>query len=197
MTAQINDTFHYREREYAVAGISEGELFDPALLELNPRGVCTACYRGYMAEFAVSNTRLVLRTLQVNLLNPSELTAEVGPTFCGVKPTTSLDEFEMFNNSYEGLNYHLEYTGGLLLGDGFIEDLYVHMGFHPAWKYEAVVELVFDAGILMAEYDRSDQMAEFRRGMLENKDEGDAHRMPTDDEIKRFVDRAFDRRYRF
>ena len=34
MTAQMNDTFRFRKREYAVAGISEGELFHPSLLDL-------------------------------------------------------------------------------------------------------------------------------------------------------------------
>ena len=52
MTAQINDVFRYRNREYAVAGISEGELFDPTLLCLEPAGTSTACWRGYQAIFA-------------------------------------------------------------------------------------------------------------------------------------------------
>jgi hypothetical protein len=54
MTAQINDKFLYRNREYAVAGISEGDVFDPALLGLEPAGTSTACWRGYQAIFALA-----------------------------------------------------------------------------------------------------------------------------------------------
>src|SRR5689334_8415671 len=62
VTAQINDVFRYQKREYAVAGISEGELFDPSLLDLEPAATCTACWRGYQAVFGLSGCRLVLDT---------------------------------------------------------------------------------------------------------------------------------------
>lgn len=197
MTAQINDTFRYKKREFSIAGISEGELFDPSLLELKPMGTCTACWRGYQAIFALSNSRLVLDVLHVNLLKPGEgFERDEGPPINGVKPIESQGEHDWFNNHYEGLQYHLEYTGGLLLADGFIDELYVHMGFHPAWKYEHVVELVFDAGIIKHEFDRSEQMAEIRQRFLESRGENDSGQIPTQDEIAQFVERAFDRRYR-
>jgi hypothetical protein len=37
------------------------------------------------------------------------------------------------------------------------------MGFHPAWKYETVLELSFDAGRLLAVRDVSAAMARIRR----------------------------------
>ncbi len=198
MTAQINDTFRHGDRDYSVAGISEGELFDPALLDLKPAGTCSACWRGYQAVFALSGSHLVLDTLHVNLLKAKEkgYEPEVGPIINSVKPSGSRDKHDWFNNHYEGLDYHLEYTGGLLLADGFIEELYVHMGFHPAWKYESVIELIFDSGILKQEFDRSEQMAEFRQRFLKERSEADPDRMPTKEEIARFVERAFDRTYR-
>jgi hypothetical protein len=197
MTAQINDTFRYRKHEYAVAGISEGELFEPSLLDLKPAGTCTACWRGYQAVFALSDSRLVLDALHVNLLKPEKgYERDEGPTINGVKPDGRRGEHDWFNNHYEGLDYHLEYTGGLLLADGFIEKLYVHMGFHPAWKYEKVFELIFATGILKQEFDRSGRMAEIRQEFLEQRTEIDLERMPTEDEIAQFVERAFDRRYR-
>ena len=66
MTAQFNDSFRYRGEEFAVAGISEGELFDISLLDLKPVMACTACYRGYVAQFGVAGAKLVIATLQVN-----------------------------------------------------------------------------------------------------------------------------------
>ena len=45
------------------------------------------------------------------------------------------------------------------LADGFIQNLYVHMGFHPAWKYREVHELLFEDGRLLHAQDRSAAMA--------------------------------------
>ena len=198
MTAQIDDTFRYRDKDYALAGISEGELFDPALLDLKPAGTCTACWRGYQAVFALSGSRLVLHTLHVNLIKPREKGYEpqVGPIINGVKPSGSREKLDWFNNHYEALEYHFEYTGGLLLADGFIRELYVHMGFHPAWKYGSVIELIFDSGILKQDFDRSEQMAEIRQLFRERRSEADPDRRPTKEEIAQFVKRAFDRTYR-
>eukprot|EP00913_Durusdinium_trenchii_P013377 g12558.t1 len=188
MTAQINDSFWYRETGYAIAGISEGRLFDPALLGLSPAGTSTACWRGYQAGFALSDERLVLDTLHVNLLSPEgKDEREVGPTINGVVPTESKGMFGWFNNCYEELNYHLEYNGGLLLADEFIRELYIHMGFHPAWKYKTVIELTFDNGVLQDAVDRSVPMEEFRRELLEAQGEDDPNRMPNREEIERFA----------
>ncbi len=200
MTAQINDTFRYRKNEYALAGMSEGELFDISVLDLKPSMASTACWRGYQAVFAIVHSRLVLDALHVNLLRPGEENncseREVGPVINGVAPSPPRQGLDFFNNHYQGLNYHLEYSGGLLLADGFIESLYVHMGFHPAWKYKSVIELVFDAGILKEEFDRSERMAEIREMVSKSRKKGSSTEKPSDDEIKQFVERAFDRRYR-
>ena len=196
MTAQINDVFRYRNREYAVAGISEGDLFDPTLLCLEPAGTSTACWRGYQAIFGLSGSLLVLDALHVNLLKPGEgYKRREGPPINGIEPCGPRDEHGWFNNHYEGLDYHLTYTGGLLIADGFIERLYVHMGFHPAWKYKKVVELVFDLGILKNAFDRSREMVEIRREFLALRAGDDPSRPTSEDEIMRFVERAFDRTY--
>ena len=196
MTAQIHDIFRIRDTEYSLAGISEGKLFDPADLELNPVMTVTACWRGYQAVFAVSDSRLVLDTLHVNLFEEGErCERKAGHAINGIKPTAPEGEYDFFNNHYEGLNYPLEYTGGLLLADGFIHDLYVHMGFHPAWKYEHVIELVFEKGVLTDEFDRSERMAELRRMIAESRVDRVQNRKPTDEEIRKFIEGAFDRTY--
>ena len=35
----------------------------------------------------------------------------------------------------------------MLACEGFIDALYVHMGFHPAWKFEHVEELIFEGKV--------------------------------------------------
>ncbi len=73
---------------------------------------------------------------------------------------------------------------------------YVHMGFHPAWKYKRVVELVFDAGVLKQEFDRSERMAEIREMVSKSLKKESSSETPPEEEIKKFVERAFDRSYR-
>jgi len=135
----------------------------------------------------------VLDTLHVSL-DPAESGSP--PIINGVAPAGPREQYDLFAAHYERLNYHLEYSGGLLLADGFISELYVHMGFHPAWKYERVIELVFAAGILRAEYDRSVQVADIRKQMASIAGQEPHKGMPSREEIAKFVERAFDRRYR-
>ena len=197
MTAQMNDVFRYDDTDFSVAGISGGVLFEPSLLDLKPVGPCTACWRGYKAIFAVSDSHLVLDTLNVNL--PAEgkgFQRQEGPSINGVTPTGSLGEFDSFNNHYTGLKYHLEYTGGLLLADGFIAALYVHMGFHPAWKYRHVLELIFEHGVLKQEFDRSERMAELRQQTVDSHPEDTTALTRAKYKIREHLEGSFDRRYR-
>jgi len=70
------------------------------------------------------------------------------------------------------------------------------MGFHPAWKYQAVIELVVDAGMLKKEFDRSERMAEVRERMTAALGQSSSAGTPDTDASARFVERAFDRTYR-
>ena len=83
-----------------------------------------------------------------------------------------------FEYQYENLDMTVPFTGGLLLAKGFIRELYVHMGFHPAWKYETVHELVFESGKLVEERDVSARLAEVRKRMRDMPPEGDADHPP-------------------
>ena len=197
MTAQINDVFNYRDQEFAIAGISSGELFDPHILGLEPIGACSACWRGYLAQFAVFNSRLVLEHLHVSLFTDTETFTHVtGPTINRLDPVEPEGDFNWFNNYYKDLNYPLEYSGGLLLADRFIDELYVHMGFHPAWKYKKVLELIFEGGVLQQEYDRSAKMSEIRRKCIYSGDHYNDDRIPASmEELSRSIEDAFDRSY--
>ena len=101
MTAQINDAFHLDSVDYSLAGISDGELFDPSLLGINPMGTCTACYRGYQAVFGIADERLVLKTLHANLLTDDKSYSRMtGPPINGVTPTAERGKHDWFNNHY-------------------------------------------------------------------------------------------------
>ena len=195
MTAQFNDIFRLKGTEYALAGISGGNLFDPVEFGLNPFMASTACWRGYVATFAIADAQLVLDTLHVNL--PPEISAARnqpnGPIINGIQPTPPTNGLNLFNNEYKGLNYRMDYTGSLLLGREFIRELYVHMGFHPAWKYKTVIELTFEKGLLISELDRSTWAEETRQRA--QKESANVGTPSTREAITNFVKRAFDRRY--
>ena len=64
---------------------------------------------------------------------------------------------------YSNLREPLPFTGGLLLARDFVEELYVHMGFQPAWKFRDVREVMFEDGKVRTTTDRSAALAEVHR----------------------------------
>jgi hypothetical protein len=182
MTGQISDGFRYQEHEFAISGISDHKTwFKPSRMRLKPDSPTTACWRGYVAHFALANAQLVLDQLHICLVG-KDYAPRTGPIINGVKPKGPSADRDWFNNHYLDLGYPLKYTGRLLLGTGFIQALYVHMGDQLPWKYENVHELVFKDGLLIEAYDRSDQMVAIRQRNIqieaENDDPGRVHRWP-------------------
>jgi hypothetical protein len=179
MTAQINDVVLYRGREHDLAGISGTGFFDPAEHGLQPHGFSTACWRGFHCTYEVAEQSLFLTRLNIGLSldDRAALEAGGGPRLFGRAPRrytirghsvnvhtgetkTSWDSSDFLVDGFREL---IPFTGGLLLGAGFISRMYVHMGFHPPYKYRVVHELIFESGRLVEECDRSEQMAELRR----------------------------------
>jgi hypothetical protein len=197
MTAQIPDLFLCKGFEYSLAGISEGALFGPSMFGLEPVANCSACWRGYQAVFALADSCLVLATQHVELCEKEgHFVRKEGPPINRVLPIGPMQARDLFNNHYVGINHPLDYTGGLLLARGFFRELYVHMGFHPAWKYDEVVELIFGKGMLQDEYDRSKRIARIRERILKAAERGDGKDRRTIEEIWDFVESSFDRKYR-
>jgi hypothetical protein len=175
MTAQFSDVVLYEKRRYALAGISGSGLFDPSEHDIRVRMISTACWRGYLCEYTVEDNQLFLTALQLGAAQPPEevFGAHVQPGATAV---------------YRPIRVRQPFTGGLLLGAGFIEELYVHMGFHPAWKYKTVLELTFDDGRLDAAHDRSEPMAQRRAAQGSLK--------PTDlRDVEAWIDITFDHTY--
>ena len=95
----------------------------------------------------------------------------------------------------DGLREPVPFSGGMLLGDGFIQEMYVHMGFHAAYKFRNVHEVIFKEGRVVMEADRSAEMAEFRE-MIAGHPLG-----PTNpdnrEEIERWIQRCFSLEYKW
>lgn len=160
MTAQISDTILHHDINFAIAGTSSTPLFDLTILPFKPVSLSSACWRGYVANYSFLEQRLYLNSLTVGLPPDWVIRARAGKSIelFGVLPKSDGD----FSVLYEGFSLPMLWTGGLLLADGFIRELYTHMGFHPAWKYEHVREVIFDAGHMVEDHDRSAAISALR-----------------------------------
>jgi hypothetical protein len=171
MTAQIPDSLLLENRKLSLVGVNGGELFNPSRFGLSPFPSFTACWRGFVCQYKVRDARLMLDQLQVSLAAPAEpgqrsaFVGQAGPAINGISPVFPNEAFPPLNNRYEALNLEVQFSGGLLAGAGFLRELYVHMGFHPAWKYETVYELITFDGQVSEVRDVSQGMAAIRDAM--------------------------------
>jgi hypothetical protein len=211
MTAQISDVVVYRGKPHTIAGVNGSGLFDPSDHSIQPIMISTACWRGYHCTYEVAEGSLLLTKLNIGLGEADRATAGrgEGPKLFGQVPrrytvhghSTNLrtgevkTAWESSDFVCDGLRELVPFSGGLLLGDGFIRELYVHMGFHPAWKFREVHELIFEKGKVVKEADRTAEMAEFRE-MVAGRPLG-----PTDPEdregIERWIRRCFSLQYKW
>ncbi len=195
MTAKTPDRFKLDDHTYAIVGIHNHEyllipgaradvLFTPEYLDLTPIAIASNCWRGYVCQYTVRDSALILERLSIGLREP-------GPEINGVRPTVPSEGSRV--NIYQDIDLPIEFTGGILIGDGFIQALYVHMGFHPAWKFETVIELIFAEGVLAERRDVSDSMKTLRAHMLERPMEpgGRAGK----EEVKSWIESTFSMDY--
>lgn len=161
MTAQINDKVFHKRISYSVAGISGFGLFDPQAYGIRTVSISTACWRGYFVEYVIEEGCLLLTQVTLGLSVADEVSAKKmeGPVLFKASPVRNEHRWGWV---YSGLREPISFTGGLLLADGFIRELYVHMGFHPAWKYRTVREVLFERGRMIEDFDRSSQIKELR-----------------------------------
>ena len=94
---------------------------------------------------------------------------------------------------YEAMSVPMKFTGGILACDGFIEEHYVHMGFHPAWNFEHVEELLFEDGKLMNRENVSHKLAETRKDLVANSLEPDFD--PPSAKVLEWIKNAFSLEY--
>jgi hypothetical protein len=178
MTAQIKDGFRYRKKSHSLAGINGSGLFDPAQHKIMPVAHSTNCWRGYYCTYEVEGRALLLTEVHLGLGKKDEVAAArgEGPLLFGKVPRRYTEHGERrdwstgevttsWESSYfkiDGIREPIPFTGGLLIGDDFIREMYFYTVFQPACTFRTVHELMFDSGRLIEEHNRSAQMAEFR-----------------------------------
>ena len=152
MTAQIPDTFLLDGKEYALVGQRGDKLFEPGEHGVAVMPMHTACWRGYVATYSVTDAvRLV--EVELQMAEPDR-----GRTLFGVRPKKYKDG----RATYRKLEQLVEFSGGLLLGDDLVPELSVHMGFQRPYKWRVVHELIVERGRVVERHDRSAAMAAIR-----------------------------------
>src|SRR5262249_3542385 len=146
------------------------------------------CWRGFVCTYLVEGQRLLLDQLAINLDEPA-------PILFGVRPKPDTGELRLFDAVYDRLRHPVPSSGGLLLARDLLKELYVHIGFNPAWKDREVHELVFRDGALVQETGRCAQIAELRQEIADRPLEpGYEAKRP---EILRWIEKCFSQEYRW
>ena len=164
MAAQIPETVILDGRPYDLCEAKgENLLFDPRDHGVTPISLTSDCWRGYMSTYLVVDGTLYLDEIEIGL-DPRDPTGRdhlrLSELFGNLKRNGSSTP-----GHYESLEYPIAFTGGLLLGRGFINETYARMGFHPAYGFRHVVELALNEGQVVLAVDRSREMEEVRMKM--------------------------------
>jgi hypothetical protein len=164
MTAQINDRFNYKGKSYRISAIQYPEkFFNIKKLKIKHQWINTACRRGYVAEFSIYENNLALTTLMTNVHRKTKPIA-----INGIMPRIDIDndkDYEFREWDYQNINLKLNYSGSIIITDGFIRERYVHMGFQSPFSYEVVIELSFKDGVLI----KSNDMSQIAKQMRETQ----------------------------
>lgn len=152
-TAQYTDQVIFRGEYYSLIGIKGGELISPKQFGMEPVMISTACYRGYIAEYELTNEALCLRKLILRADQRRYL------PITGVLP---IEDNERLTATYTGLRVIVPFVGKLRLARDFIDKLYIHMGFQKASAFKTVLDITLDCGKVVSITDRSREMEEKR-----------------------------------
>ncbi len=158
MSAQFEDIYIFQNKSYSIIKAKPSACFEPKEYGLEPdTDCCSACWKGFHAVFSIVEKRLFIKDLFI------ETKDQIYPSIAGVqvKFQKEVDYFTFFP-VYESLSLFVPYTGKLLVGEGFLKEYYVHLGYQRLWAYQEVKELIFKDGILVEINDLSNLAAQLR-----------------------------------
>jgi hypothetical protein len=203
MTVQYSDQIRFMGKSFSIAGINGTGLFDPTQHNMKPIGGNTSCRRGFICTYSVEQKQMLLDCLAIRMDKPNFVLFGIEP-----RPNESYSWLPesiyrhiqhagqpLYDMVYEDLQHPIAYTGGFLIGRDFIHELYVNMGFHPAWKYQKIHELIFRNGELVRSTDRSELIAMIRREKIAKPLRPGPK--ATRSEIERWIEKCFDQEYRW
>lgn len=197
MTAQIGDVYKYREKEYTIVDMTNPLNFHPKDYGLTPNNCCTACWKGFWCDYNLDGDVLTLENLY--MYNDEENYPPINgvevspPTFIEAKgysgKSNKLQTFKMpafmGHRLYPNVNLEIPYTGHILVGNDFISEYYIHMGYQQGWGYRHLLEFVFEEGLLVDCIDHSHIARHMRHAM---KQMGINSRFPPSSDIAKCLE---------
>ena len=166
MTAQIHNVFLYNDQRYSIIAQQNVLDFKPEAYGISPDTGCSMCWRGYYCKFGIIDNQLVI--MDWNLMVKDTVDP---PIVENTKAHISYGKLQ-----YIAMNFPMDYSGGIVIGTGFIDKYYIHMGYQQVYAYEKVLELIFEKGQLMEAIDHSDRVEQIRLTIAE-KHEGQKDQM--------------------
>jgi len=156
MTAQITDTFLFKRKSYQLIGITGGDLFSSQDFGIEADCMDTSCWRGFYSTYAITDKGIYLK----------EMTVLLAPRKDG-KYKTINNMLPQQISDYEALYKDIKlpvssFTGKLRIARGFIDELYIHMGFPKPSAFKTVLDLTFEDGKLKEKKNRSREMKKKR-----------------------------------
>lgn len=200
MTVQIGDIYRYQNKKFTIVAMSSLNIFNPRSFGLEPHTGATVCWRGYWCEYDIVDDELRLKDLY--LFNADGNYPPINGTEVS---NQEFEEYESYRGNkkkcekvkipanfghrvYRDINMLIPYSGRILLGNEFMDEYYIHMGFQRGWAYRKLIELVFEEGILMECNDIS-YIAEEKREAIK---QGNIDlRLLGNENISKFVEDSF------
>jgi hypothetical protein len=158
-TAQRSDSFIFKGESYSLIGKTDGEFANPRQFGMTPKMMSTACYRGYYASYELNDAGLYLRKLTLREKDKNYLPV------AGVNPVINTNRYQA---TYTNLNVAVEFTGKIRLANGFIRELYIHMGYQKPTAFKTVFDITLKDGRVVEVKDRSEEM-EAKRGEFKKR----------------------------
>ena len=149
MRAQFFDGFDFADFKLSIVAVEHVEdFFNIEEFGLHPIMYNEACLRGYTAIFGFNDEKML--TLHKLLTNNNGMEP---PAIDGVKPVP-------FNSPAGDLKYDLnhvmDYSGSILIANGFIDKYFVPFGFQLPHAFRKVYELTFRHGLFVRVEDKSE-----------------------------------------
>ncbi|RCJ18267.1 hypothetical protein A6770_06750 [Nostoc minutum NIES-26] len=175
----MSDLVFYQEQKFSITAINGTGLYSPQQDGISPISFSTACYRGYTCIYQVSEEYLYLKQLNIGLKLKDRLTAKYGKGLRLFDITPKYHNYDSYV-VYEEINKIIYFSGGLLLGKNFIKEMYIHLGYHPAYKFREVHELIFREGQLVKSTDISQKIDEFRGAIATHESQSIIEKLTTE-----------------
>ncbi|MBP5094117.1 MAG: hypothetical protein J6332_08735 [Abditibacteriota bacterium] len=142
MTQQITDPFIWEDEEWIFLRAEDiYSLFDPEAFGLMPEMSSTACYKGFVVQFRVTEKQLYLDKLWVYCENDSY------PPINGIEPKDD-DDIDYGMKLYDNINLKLSYSGVMIVGREMM-DRFQGRAFTGPHSYRITHELTFKDGMLV------------------------------------------------